>query len=180
MLMLAALLLLQPPPPPAGPDATTPGWQEPSDYGDPFYQDHRQHQQDYMAARMERSQDRGLLVEFYRTDILRAWDRNNDDMLSETEWAAMVARGYPAADSRRHRREPAARAFYLSLHRAFDRNDDGEVTFAELTREPLITFDCLDANHDRIVTQSEVSRRAAICPSRNSARPGFVAARLAR
>jgi hypothetical protein len=168
MILLTALLLMQ----------WAPSTTEPSPTSQPFYWDHVQ-QQTRQYQPTESTADRGRLIHFYRT-MLNENDRNRDDRLSREEWAAMVVRGYPAADSRRARRDPAARTFYLSLHHAFDQDGDGEVTFAEMIREPLITFDCLDANRDRLVTSEERRGRMELCPARTSARPGFVAARPPR
>jgi len=54
---------------------------------------------------------------------------------------------------------------------AMDSNGDGRLSLDEMLRVPLAHFDCLDANHDGLIPQSEAEANIDRCEAAAGVRP---------
>jgi len=99
-----------------------------------------------------------------RTDLVSAFralfavaDGDHDGRISHAEWIAATPRT-GARHSDADRASPirmALRAPPEDVFRDLDHNRDGLITFEEFVRDPLASFDCLDADHDGTLEQAE-------------------------
>ncbi len=67
------------------------------------------------------------------------------------------------------------RAWIIVYHADQDTDGDGYLTLAELLKEPLASFNCMDANGDDRLSRREVESRMVGCPSDTyGSRIGFI------
>lgn len=94
-------------------------------------------------------------------------DRDHDGRLSLAEWTAMVDAVFPLSPrpNQASSDHDEMRRSSLDMRRFEDANADGFLSLEELLRRPLENFDCMDSNHDRVVTQAETWRGMDQCPS---------------
>jgi Ca2+-binding EF-hand superfamily protein len=91
--------------------------------------------------------------------VIEGQDRNGDEKLSLEEIQAMVDSSFKSGV------EPELRNRLLQDYARQDLDKDGYLDIAELTKEPLATFDCIDANRDGYIGQPEIEASAGRCGS---------------
>jgi Ca2+-binding EF-hand superfamily protein len=109
---------------------------------------------------------RADLITFYRQS-LEASDRDNDGKLSHSEWMAMVDTSFPEQPRPGEETDNYAevRTDVIAEHRRLDSDGDGLVTFDELIREPLASFDCMDSDGNQRLSEAESWSGMARCAS---------------
>ncbi|MBY4636630.1 hypothetical protein K5P26_05695 [Sphingopyxis sp. XHP0097] len=99
----------------------------------------------------------GLVSEFKL--VIKGHDRNGDGKLSLEEIQTMVDSAFKSG------LEPELRNRLLEDYARQDLDKDGYLDIAELTKEPLATFACIDANRDGYIGQPEIEASAGRCDS---------------
>jgi Ca2+-binding EF-hand superfamily protein len=96
----------------------------------------------------------------YWAHFLKAWDKDKDGRLSRSEvgaianeWDRRTRQGIPAGQP--HPESERGRQALISTFMSEDTNGDGYLTLSELVKESLANFDCVDADHDGHLSESE-------------------------
>lgn len=102
--------------------------------------------------------------------ILKSWDKDEDEKLSQAEVANMVDMSFPKMDTHQSGNSIAddigrIRQELIGYYANEDHNKDGYLTIDELLKGPLSTFDCMDKNRDGRVSPDEASDAFDKCPS---------------
>src|SRR5205085_4717218 len=104
------------------------------------------------------------LVDALRS-LMATIDGDHDGRLSRAEWSAATSRGGDSY-SETDRASPIRMSIAAppdEVFRDWDSNADGLVSFEEFAREPLASFDCVDADHDGIVQPAEQETERSRC-----------------
>ena len=91
--------------------------------------------------------------------VIKGHDLNGDRKLSLEEIQAMVDSAFKSG------LEPELRNRLLQDYARQDLDKDGYLDLAELTKEPLTTFACIDANRDGYIGQPEIEASGGRCGS---------------
>ena len=122
----------------------------------------------------DRSRDH--VIAEYRA-LFKRWDKDQDGRLSPGETRALVnnliageARHMPAANEAQLE---AQRVRLLRDIAGQDANSNGYLTLSELMTRPLAIFDCVDKNHDGLLSDEEISSGMKRCSSLDEHKPGI-------
>ena len=122
----------------------------------------------------ERSRDH--LIAEYRA-LFKNWDKDHDGRLSPGETQAMVnnliageARHMPTANRAQLQAQRARLTRNIAIQ---DANSNGYLTLNELLARPLAIFDCVDKNHDGVLSDEEISSGMKRCSSLDERRPAI-------
>jgi hypothetical protein len=91
--------------------------------------------------------------------VIESHDRDADGKLSSSEIQSMIDLSFKSG------LEPELREQLLQDYARQDLDKDGYLNIAELTKEPLATFDCIDANRDEYIGQPEIEASGGRCGS---------------
>jgi hypothetical protein len=98
-------------------------------------------------------------------------DADGDGALSLVEWTG-IARPRPGEESSTLFSE--LRAYLIGAHVRMDGDRDGKVSFDELVREPLASFDCMDGDRDLRLSRAEIESGRRHCPFGPAIRIGII------
>ena len=106
------------------------------------------------------------------TSVLKAWDKDSDGRLSQTEVSAMVNEFFRRTSEYKSGGKftkdlERDRQMFLSYYASQDANKDGYLSLDEFLKKPLASFDCLDDDHDGTVSREDAFRGIGKCPALN-------------
>ena len=102
----------------------------------------------------------GLIAGFQL--VLETNDTDADGRLSTSELQTMIALALPD-DQQSTRERLNIRQLLLDDYAIQDTDRDGYLTLAELLKEPLETFTCMDTDNDDFLSQDEFETEMAHC-----------------
>ncbi|HET6941643.1 MAG TPA: hypothetical protein VFH89_05740 [Sphingomicrobium sp.] len=116
-------------------------------------------------------QTRENLIAGY-TSVLKAWDKDRDGKLSQTEVSAMLNESFRRTSEYKSQGKLTKdlerdRQMFLSYYASQDANQDGYLSLDEFLKEQLAIFDCLDDDHDERVSREDTFRGKEKCPMPN-------------
>lgn len=119
---------------------------------------------------------RSHVIAEYRA-LFTSWDKDRDGKLSPGETQAMVdnlieaeARHMPSATKVQLQ---AQRTRLLRDIAGEDANSNGYLTLKELMARPLAIFDCIDKNHDGMLSDAEISDGMKRCSALEERQPSI-------
>lgn len=123
------------------------------------------------VAKRTDASTRAHLISGFRL-VMKSWDADRDGRLSRAEVQTMVNEAFrrmaqDARDGQAHPELEMQRQQMLGFYASQDANHDGYLSFDELLKRPLASFDCADRDHDGKVTKEEAFSSFDRCPSVN-------------
>lgn len=85
-------------------------------------------------------------------EIFNEMDSDENSAVSKAEWDIAISRGFTGMKSDKSLESKLEHIFVVS-----DANNDLNLSFSEYSRQPILTFRCLDANNDRLLDDEEKS-----------------------